>query len=121
MSYCEIQPKLPKKKKSEKHKTSRMIIRTLLAESNTQKIFIESIIYHLFNIKYIYLERFLNLEIVAHKVFDEIPQRDDCNNEILNFDQMNLLCNAANLFPTAGNISSIAVNLLCQYRKLPRG
>ena len=120
MSYCEIQPKLSKKK-SEKHKTSRIIIRTLLAESNTQKIFIESIIYHLFNIKYIYLERFLNSEIVAHKVFDEIPQRDDCNNEILNFDQMNLLCNAVNLFPTAGNLSSIAVNLLCQYRKLPRG
>ena len=95
-----------------------MIIRTLLAESNTQKIFIESIIYHLFNIKYIYLERFLNSEIVARKVFGEIPKRDDCNNEIVNFDQMNLLCNAVNLFPTAGNLSPIAVNLLGQEASL---
>ena len=36
----------------------------------------------------------------------------------LNFDPMNFLCNAVNPFPTAGNLSPIAVNLLCQQVKL---
>ena len=36
----------------------------------------------------------------------------------LNFDWMNLLCNAVNFFPTAMNIFSIAVNLLYQEAKL---
>ena len=37
----------------------------------------------MFNAKYIYLVQLLNSKIIAHKVFDKIPQRQDCNNKII--------------------------------------
>jgi len=37
----------------------------------------------IFNAKYSYLVQILKSNIIAHRVFEKIPQRQDCNNKIV--------------------------------------